>query len=111
MRVAGPFVSALANRYGFRLVAILGSVISCSAFVLSYFSTSIEFLYISYGVLGKFLPYIQGGASERVFKYSRGSWKLWTLLRTDSPSYSSVCLPLRCIFVLGNTLPELYIKI
>ncbi|XP_043792167.1 monocarboxylate transporter 3-like isoform X2 [Apis laboriosa] len=50
--MAGPFVSALANRYGFRLVAILGSVISCSAFVLSYFSTSIEFLYISYGVLG-----------------------------------------------------------
>ena len=81
--LAGPFVSALANRYGFRLVAILGSVISCSAFVLSYFSTSIEFLYISYGVLGKFLPYIQGGASERVFKYSRGSWKLWTLLRTE----------------------------
>ncbi|XP_076657053.1 monocarboxylate transporter 12 isoform X1 [Halictus rubicundus] len=50
--MAGPFVSALANRYGFRLVAILGSVISCAAFVLSYFSTSIEFLYISYGVLG-----------------------------------------------------------
>ncbi|KOX78835.1 Monocarboxylate transporter 12 [Melipona quadrifasciata] len=50
--MAGPFVSALANRYGFRLVAILGSVISCSAFVLSYFSTSIEFLYVSYGVLG-----------------------------------------------------------
>lgn len=50
--MAGPFVSALANRYGFRLVAILGSVISCSAFVLAYFSTSIEFLYISYGAIG-----------------------------------------------------------
>ncbi|XP_012215065.1 monocarboxylate transporter 12 isoform X2 [Linepithema humile] len=50
--MVGPFVSALANRYGFRLVAILGSVISCSAFVLSYFSTSIEFLYISYGAIG-----------------------------------------------------------
>ncbi|XP_032667087.1 monocarboxylate transporter 12 isoform X1 [Odontomachus brunneus] len=50
--MVGPFVSALANRYGFRLVAILGSVISCSAFVLSYFSTSIEFLYISYGCIG-----------------------------------------------------------
>lgn len=104
--LAGPFVSALANRYGFRLVAILGSVISCSAFVLSYFSTSIEFLYISYGVLGKFLPYIQGGASKRVFKYSRGSWKLWTLLRTDlhDPLLSPAHLrTLRCIFVLGNT--------
>ncbi|CAG5083499.1 Similar to slc16a12b: Monocarboxylate transporter 12-B (Danio rerio) [Cotesia congregata] len=48
----GPFVSALANRYGFRLVAISGSVISCLAFVLSYFSTSIEFLYFSYGLIG-----------------------------------------------------------
>lgn len=53
---SGPFVSALANRYGFRLVAILGSVISCAAFVLAFFSTSIEFLYISYGVIGKFFP-------------------------------------------------------
>ncbi|XP_066598707.1 monocarboxylate transporter 12 [Prorops nasuta] len=50
--MAGPFVSALANRYGFRLVAISGSVLSCAAFALSYFSTSIEYLYISYGVLG-----------------------------------------------------------
>ncbi|XP_029177417.1 monocarboxylate transporter 7 isoform X2 [Nylanderia fulva] len=50
--MVGPFVSALANRYGFRLVTILGSVISCSAFVISYFSTSIEFLYISYGAIG-----------------------------------------------------------
>lgn len=50
--MVGPFVSALANRYGFRLVTILGSVISCIAFVFSYFSTSIEFLYISYGAIG-----------------------------------------------------------
>ncbi|XP_014294874.1 monocarboxylate transporter 14 [Microplitis demolitor] len=50
--MAGPFVSALANRYGFRSVAIVGSFVSCLAFVLSYFSTSIEFLYFSYGLIG-----------------------------------------------------------
>ncbi|XP_034944405.1 monocarboxylate transporter 13-like isoform X2 [Chelonus insularis] len=50
--MAGPFVSALANRYGFRLVAIAGSFISCLAFVLSFFSTSIEYLYFSYGLIG-----------------------------------------------------------
>ncbi|XP_043278418.1 uncharacterized protein [Venturia canescens] len=50
--MAGPFVSALANRYGFRLVAILGSVVSCLAFILSYFSWSVEYMYITYGVLG-----------------------------------------------------------
>ena len=51
--IAGPFVSALANRYGFRLVAIMGSFISSGAFVLTYFATSIEFMYFSYGILGK----------------------------------------------------------
>jgi len=71
---SGPFVSALANRYGFRLVAILGSVISCAAFVLAYFSTSIEFLYISYGAIGKFftlfricLVEVLGVSAEKLF--------------------------------------------
>lgn len=50
--LVGPFVSALANRYGFRSVAIMGSFLSAAAFVLSYWATSIEFLFISYGFLG-----------------------------------------------------------
>ncbi|XP_048511572.1 monocarboxylate transporter 14 isoform X2 [Athalia rosae] len=50
--ITGPFVSALANKYGFRPVAVLGSVVSCSSFVLSFFAESIPFLCISYGVLG-----------------------------------------------------------
>lgn len=48
----GPFVSALANRYGFRIVTILGAIIACLSFVASSFATSIEFLCITYGVLG-----------------------------------------------------------
>lgn len=50
--MAGPFASALANRYGFRLVAITGSIIGSAALAVSYFATSIGFLYISYGVIG-----------------------------------------------------------
>ncbi|KAJ8674038.1 hypothetical protein QAD02_005300, partial [Eretmocerus hayati] len=50
--MAGPFVSALANRYGFRSVAVLGSVIACSAFVLSHFARSINVMFLSYGILG-----------------------------------------------------------
>ncbi|CAK1585250.1 unnamed protein product [Parnassius mnemosyne] len=50
--LAGPFVSALANKYGFRIVTIVGSVISSIAFALSYFATSVEYLYLVYGVLG-----------------------------------------------------------
>lgn len=50
--IAGPFASALSNRFGFRTVAITGSVLGAAAFVLSYFATSVEFLCISYGIIG-----------------------------------------------------------
>lgn len=49
--LAGPFVSSLANAYGFRTVCIIGSVVSCIACGISYFATSIYYLYASYGIL------------------------------------------------------------
>lgn len=51
---AGPVVSALANKYGCRAVCIAGALISCTAFVLSTLSTSVEMLMLTYGVLGGF---------------------------------------------------------
>lgn len=50
----GPVVSALANKYGCRAVCIAGSIISASAFVLSTFSTSVNMLMLTYGILGGF---------------------------------------------------------
>lgn len=50
--LAGPFVSALANRFGFRPVTIAGAFIASAAFGISYFATSIGFLYITYGIIG-----------------------------------------------------------
>lgn len=50
--LAGPFVSALANRFGFRPVTIAGAFIASAAFGVSYFATSIGFLYITYGIIG-----------------------------------------------------------
>ncbi|XP_004932688.1 monocarboxylate transporter 7 [Bombyx mori] len=50
--LAGPFVSALANKYGFRVVTIIGSLISSFAFAVSYYATSVEYLYIIYGIMG-----------------------------------------------------------
>lgn len=50
--LAGPFVSALANRWGFRVVTIIGAIIASSCFALSYFATSVFYLYIVYGVCG-----------------------------------------------------------
>ncbi|XP_032516484.1 monocarboxylate transporter 3 isoform X1 [Danaus plexippus] len=50
--LAGPFVSALANKYGFRVVTIVGTLITSTAFALSYFAESVEYLYLVYGVVG-----------------------------------------------------------
>lgn len=50
--LAGPFVASLANRWGFRPVTIIGAVIASFSFAISYFATSVEFLYITYGVFG-----------------------------------------------------------
>lgn len=45
-------LTALTNRYGFRLVTILGSLIASSAFALSTLATSPIHLHIFYGVMG-----------------------------------------------------------
>lgn len=50
--LTGPFVSALANRWGFRPVTIMGAVIASIGFALSYYGTSLGYLYITYGVIG-----------------------------------------------------------
>ncbi|KAJ0183184.1 hypothetical protein K1T71_001160 [Dendrolimus kikuchii] len=50
--LAGPFVSALANKYGFRIVTIVGALISSAAFAISFYATSVEYLYAVYGILG-----------------------------------------------------------
>ncbi|KAK7074273.1 hypothetical protein SK128_018151, partial [Halocaridina rubra] len=50
--IVGPFVSALANAFGFRTVCIMGSIIAAAAFGLSYFATSIYFLHFTFGIVG-----------------------------------------------------------
>ncbi|XP_076665805.1 monocarboxylate transporter 9 isoform X2 [Andrena cerasifolii] len=49
---AGPVVSALTNKYGCRAVCIAGSFLGAAAFILSTFSTSVNMLMITYGVMG-----------------------------------------------------------
>ncbi|XP_012253787.1 monocarboxylate transporter 3 isoform X2 [Athalia rosae] len=49
---AGPVVSALTNKYGCRAVCIAGSFIGAAAFVLSTFSSSVNMLMLTYGVMG-----------------------------------------------------------
>lgn len=50
--IAGPFASAIANAYGFRIVAIVGSLIGAAAFAVSHFANSVTFLCVTYGVIG-----------------------------------------------------------
>ncbi|KAJ1532206.1 hypothetical protein ONE63_000826 [Megalurothrips usitatus] len=49
---AGPFVSALANRYGFRPVTIMGAVLGATGFALSSWATNVTYLLVTYGLLG-----------------------------------------------------------
>lgn len=54
--LTGPFVSAIANKYGFRTVAVLGSLIASSAFILSWYLNQNEprigLLILFYGAIG-----------------------------------------------------------
>lgn len=50
--IAGPFVSALANRYGFRFTGVIGGLFSGVIFALSSLAPNIEFLWVFYGILG-----------------------------------------------------------
>jgi len=49
--VAGPLVSVIVNRFGFRASAIAGSLMSASGFVISAFTPNVAMLYFSYSVL------------------------------------------------------------
>lgn len=50
--IVGPFASAIANKFGFRLVAVLGAVLGSAAFVVSSFATNVQFLCVTYGLIG-----------------------------------------------------------
>ena len=54
--IPGPVVSALANRFGCRIVSIIGSIIAGVAFAVSQFSPNIDVLILTYGVMGGQLP-------------------------------------------------------
>ncbi|GAB1601956.1 monocarboxylate transporter 13-like isoform X2 [Argonauta hians] len=48
----GPFASTLATKYGCRKVTIAGSIFAAAAFFISTFSSSIQMLIVTYGILG-----------------------------------------------------------
>lgn len=48
----GPIASALTDRYGCRKIAIAGSLLATSGFVMSFFSNSLEFLFLTFSISG-----------------------------------------------------------
>jgi len=48
----GPIASALSNKFGCRIVCMVGSAIAGIFFFISAFSTNMEMLLITYGVMG-----------------------------------------------------------
>ncbi|KAL8586249.1 hypothetical protein ACOMHN_003764 [Nucella lapillus] len=53
----GPLASALTNRYGCRVVTIVGAIISAAGFVLSVFTPNLYFLYFSSGIMADRLSF------------------------------------------------------
>jgi MFS family permease len=49
--IEGPVASALTDRYGCRKMTILGSLLATAGFLLSSISTSIEMLYLTFGLM------------------------------------------------------------
>ncbi|VDO96075.1 unnamed protein product [Soboliphyme baturini] len=49
--LGGPFGSAIANTFGFRVVGFIGATLACSGFLISVFAPSLSFLCFSYGFL------------------------------------------------------------
>lgn len=47
----GPVVAMLTNRYGCRVVVVIGSVVMSGGFILSIFAPNIQFLYFTLGIL------------------------------------------------------------
>ena len=61
----GPIVSGLANRYGCRIIIIIGSIGASICMVASIFSPNVYVMTIIYGIFGGvffgmvYLPYVQ----------------------------------------------------
>ena len=52
LSIAGPVVSALANKFGCRAVTIAGSILAAAAFFLSTYSPDVPVLIFLYGGMG-----------------------------------------------------------
>uniref|UniRef100_A0A182P621 Major facilitator superfamily (MFS) profile domain-containing protein n=1 Tax=Anopheles epiroticus TaxID=199890 RepID=A0A182P621_9DIPT len=52
--LCGPVASFLTDRYGCRKVTIIGSILASVGFALSAYATSIEMLYLTFGILSGF---------------------------------------------------------
>lgn len=52
--LSGPVASFLTDRYGCRKVTIAGSILACLGFVMSAFTTSMEMLFLTFGILAGF---------------------------------------------------------
>ena len=50
--ISGPFVSSLANRFGFRAVACVGAILAGISLAVASLANSVVFLYVFVGVLG-----------------------------------------------------------
>ena len=49
--ISGPIAGILADKYGCRLIGMIGGIFMCAGCIISSFATSVPYLYFSYGVI------------------------------------------------------------
>ncbi|XP_053375157.1 monocarboxylate transporter 13-like isoform X6 [Mercenaria mercenaria] len=60
--ISAPIGSYVTNRYGYRTCALIDGVIAATGLTLTYFATSLSFLFISHGILtGALFPAVING--------------------------------------------------
>ena len=47
----GPLSAVLTNRFGYRLICMIGGFIGATGFIFSYYASNIYLMYVSYGAL------------------------------------------------------------
>ncbi|XP_018331402.1 monocarboxylate transporter 9-like isoform X2 [Agrilus planipennis] len=100
---AGPFASALTNRYGFRTAAVVGSLIGCAGYLLTSQTIEIWQCYLTHGALtgvGTGLLYVP---SIVVVGFYFEKWRaLATSIAVTGSSVGMIVFPVIINFILTD---------
>ncbi|XP_053375156.1 monocarboxylate transporter 13-like isoform X4 [Mercenaria mercenaria] len=108
--ISAPIGSYVTNRYGYRTCALIDGVIAATGLTLTYFATSLSFLFISHGILTGFtqtnfgtvivVNFVSNIVGKAVFSFVGNHPKInCSVLYTVSLAVSGVAMGLTPLFL------------